>query len=83
MVQLSEDRIKRLDRVATRSGVSRSQVVRDAIDNALTPPIDSDLAARYAAAYPDNDDTVDEWGELDEWHSAAARERASDDRDPW
>jgi Ribbon-helix-helix protein, copG family len=83
VVQLSEDQIDRLDRIAAHTGASRSQVVRDAIDDALTPPIDSDVAARYAAAYPDNDVIVDKWGDLDQSHSAAARERASDERDPW
>ena len=79
MVQLSDEQISELDRVALHRGESRSQVVRDAVDALIAPPIDPDVAALYERAYPDGKSGVDEWGDLDAWHDAARRARADAD----
>jgi Arc/MetJ-type ribon-helix-helix transcriptional regulator len=76
MVQLSEDQITRLDVEAARKGVSRSSVVRAAVDGSLKSRFDQAIADQYAQAYPDGTFGVDEWGSLDEWHAAAAKSRA-------
>lgn len=84
MLQLEVSQIERLDREAARTGVSRSFLIRQAVDAALTPPIDRDLAARYAAGYPDGDGAdADDWGDLGHWRAAAARDRSGAARDPW
>lgn len=84
MLQLEVSQIERLDREAARTGVSRSHLIRQAVDAALTPPPDRDIAARYAAGYPDGDAAdVDAWGDVEHWRAAAARDRSGAARDPW
>ena len=75
MVQLRDDQLAQLDAEAARSGRSRAQVVRDAVDRSLPTHFDQALADRYRAAYPDGKSGTDEWGSLDEWHRAAADAR--------
>jgi hypothetical protein len=87
MLQLRDDQIVRLDAHATAIGVSRSKLVRDAVDASLDRPLVVDVAALYAQAYPSRTESgpdVDEWGDLDAWHEAAARARrsGSDSIDP-
>ncbi len=72
MVQLRDDQIAQLDAEAARSGRSRAQVVRDAVDRSLPTHFDQALADRYKAAYPDGETGTDDWGSLDDWHAAAA-----------
>jgi hypothetical protein len=83
MVQLRPDQIEQLDRAANRQGTSRSRLVRDAVDASLRPRSDRSVAEQYALAYPDGDSGVDEWGDLDAWHQAAADARVQGERDPW
>jgi mRNA-degrading endonuclease toxin of MazEF toxin-antitoxin module len=51
MIQLRDDQISRLDQWSASSRTSRSQLIRDAVDAALAPAANTDLAGRYAAAY--------------------------------
>jgi mRNA-degrading endonuclease toxin of MazEF toxin-antitoxin module len=51
MIQLRDDQIARLDQWSANSRVSRSQLIRDAVDAALAPLADHDLAGRYTTAY--------------------------------
>lgn len=83
MLQLSDAQLERLDAEAKRLGVSRSKVVRDCVDQSFAERFDARVAELYATAYATNDEDIDEWGSLDEWHAAAARSRAADARDPW
>lgn len=83
MVQLRPEQIERLDAESTRTGVSRSQVVRDAVDRLFSEPFDRDVAEVYRRAYPDARYGVDEWGDRDAWHSAAAQSRGRDACDSW
>jgi Arc/MetJ-type ribon-helix-helix transcriptional regulator len=90
MVQLSEDQIARLDVEAARKGVSRSSVVRSAVDESLRPRFDQTVADQYAVAYPDGKFGSDEWGSLDDWHEAASKSRGLEnpngdlpDEDSW
>ncbi len=90
MVQLSEDQIALLDVEAARKGVSRSSVVRSAVDSSLKDRFDSVVAEKYAQAYPDGSFEADDWGSLDAWHGAAAKTRVeqqsrevSHEKDTW
>jgi hypothetical protein len=82
MLQLREDQIARLDAEAARSGVSRSKLIRDAVDARLSGHVDTDLADRYRVAYAGHPGS-DAWGDLDAWHAAAEQSRRADTRDPW
>jgi hypothetical protein len=83
MLQLSEDQIALLDLQAKRDGVSRSHVVRSAVSAFVQPTPDADVAQLYANAYPNGRLGVDEWGDRDQWHAAAERDRARVDRGAW
>ncbi len=83
MVQLDPAQLAALDREAQRLDVSRSQLIRDAIDASLSPQLDADLARQYADAYPEPTLGADGWGDLDAWHAAAGADRDTDGRDPW
>lgn len=72
MLQLREDQIAELDAHALASNISRSKLVRDAVDAALRPALRPDVEALYAAAYPTVSFGVDEWGDVDAWHAAAS-----------
>jgi hypothetical protein len=78
MVQLREDQIAQLDAEAVRSGCSRAQIIRDAVDLSLPVPFDQALADQYQAAYPEASSGTDAWGSLDLWHRSAALSRSHD-----
>jgi Ribbon-helix-helix protein, copG family len=86
MLQLRDDQIARLDAQAAGMGVSRSKLVRDAVDASLDRPLAVDVAAQYRSAYPDSDgpdgpaSDTDAWGDIDAWHEAAARSRRTGER---
>jgi hypothetical protein len=82
MLQLREDQIAELDTHALASNISRSKLVRDAVDAALHPPVLRDVEALYAAAYPTATFGTDEWGDIDAWHAAASA-TALADVEPW
>ena len=69
MIQLRDDQIARLDREATATGASRSKVLREAIDVALAPDANLDIASRYAHAYSPEPLGGPTWAEL--WWCAA------------
>lgn len=64
MVQLHDDLVDRLDREATRRGVSRSAVIREAVELYLANDRENALTARIVAAYRKTPQRVpDEWGD--------------------
>lgn len=76
MVQLPPGLIEQLDRRAAREGVSRSQVVRDAVAAYLAASGDSGIAQAYEQGYSGIPfGTADEWGDLEAWHESLARAR--------
>ena len=82
MLQLRDDQIEQLDAQASRSGTSRSRLVRDAVDSMLSPPRQDDIRQRYRRAYPLATFGDDEFGNLDDWHAAASASGAAE-RDAW
>lgn len=77
MVQLTEPLVDLLDRRATREGVSRSQVIRDAVEQYLRADQEAEIDRRLVEGYtriPDGAD--DAWGDLDVWRDALATDRA-------
>lgn len=88
MVQLPAELVELLDVYAQAAGVSRSQVVRDAIAAYLDAGAagEARLADRYAEAYERYPlDTPDEWGDLDSWLRGLEDARASEvaEREAW
>ena len=75
MVQLTDALIQRLDREAAKRSVSRSAVLREAVEQYFAD--EDDLIQAYVEGYqriPAG--TVDEWGDLDAQADAAAAETA-------
>lgn len=68
MVQLNEDLLHHLDRKAVREGVSRSQLIRRAVEVFLTldreADIDRQMVEGYRRVPQGGDDDIDEWGDL-------------------
>lgn len=68
MVQLNEDLLEQLDRRAAREGVSRSVLVRQAVEDFLVSDremeIDRQLVEAYRRMPQGGEHDVDEWGDL-------------------
>ena len=68
MVQLNEDLIELLDRRAALSGVSRSQVIRDALEAFLisdrAAAIDHQIVDGYTRLPQGGEYDADDWGDL-------------------
>ena len=65
MVQLSDELLETLDRVASRRGRSRSEVIRDLLWEGLADDRDAIIGARIAAGYrrvPQAE--PDDWGDV-------------------
>lgn len=79
MVHLHAEVIEMLDAKARRRGVSRSQLIREAVDALLSADRRNGLAERYRQAYRVAPaDTADEWGDLGAWHAELERIRAAE-----
>jgi len=73
MVQLTDDLVDALDSEATRRGVSRSALIRDAINAYLSELRAGDIGARIVAGYQAHPPlTPDAWGEPGRLADAAA-----------
>ncbi len=68
MVQLNEDLLEQLDRRATREGVSRSSLIRQAVEGFLAADRRTEIDRRIVEGYrrmPQGGEAdVDEWGDL-------------------
>lgn len=65
IVQLSEDLVERLDEQARSLGVSRSALIRDAVEESLASSREAEIGRRIAAGYeriPQG--KPDAWGDL-------------------
>lgn len=76
MVQLPENLIEELDGRARREGVSRSQVIRDAVATYLDDGAE-ERAALTAAAYEKQPfGESDAWGDVSAWFDALRQARS-------
>lgn len=68
MVQLTDDLVELLDQRATQEGVSRSQVIREAIEAFFradrSAAIDREIVAGYTRQPQEGEYDADEWGNL-------------------
>jgi predicted transcriptional regulator len=89
MVQLTDDLLELLDERAARMGVSRSQVIRDAIEAYLqsdrAAAIDRQIVEGYTRMPQGGQDDADEWGDLATMMTALTmdqlRQLTADERD--
>lgn len=75
LVQLSDTLLAVLDQRATKRGVSRSQIIREAVEAHLASDYDSEISRQILAGYeriPQS--TPDEWGDPTQFIAAAARD---------
>jgi len=75
IVQLSDELLAALDQRAARRGVSRSQVIREAIEAHLAGDLDDEITRRIVAGYERVPQaTPDDWGDPEGWAVAASRD---------
>ncbi len=75
LVHLPPTMIEELDRRRAGSGVSRSQMIRDAV-SAYVRDDDAELAQQYQNAYEEKPLThSDDWGDLNAWLEEVRRVR--------
>lgn len=75
MVQLTDDLVASLDRAAQRRGVSRSALIRAAIEAFLAEDVEAEVTRQIVEGYlriPPG--TPDEWGDLDAMTDHAHRD---------
>lgn len=78
-MQLTDELVDQLDRIAHDRGVRRSEVVRDALTAYVLREDEAEKERRWIEGYtriPPG--TPDEWGNLEEWGEAALRAAAED-----
>lgn len=82
LVQLSDELVQLLDARAARCGVSRSAVVREAVEAYLhdegTEAAGRRIVDGYTRVPPG---TPDAWGNVEAWHDALAAARAQEAAD--
>jgi metal-responsive CopG/Arc/MetJ family transcriptional regulator len=62
LVQFSDDLIERLDRYRARAGRSRSEVIREAVEQYLAADRENEIDRRLVEAYV-RDPPADVWGD--------------------
>lgn len=75
LVQLTEGLVSRLDRAAARRGTSRSSLIRDLLNEALSEDERDEISLRLIEGYRrmPQCEGRDAWGDLDSWSQIAAR----------
>ena len=78
MVQLTDDLVELLDREAGRRGLSRSALIREAIQSHLAEAREAEISRQIVEGYtrmPQGGEyDVDEWGDLGAFVTALAEE---------
>lgn len=73
LVQLTDELVEALDRRAKLEGVSRSKIVRDLLDAALSSGAEHDRALLAGYTQMPQADATDSWGDLDRWTATNTR----------
>jgi len=75
MVQLSDEQLETLDRVAADRGASRSALIRELLCEALSEDRERQIGEAIAEGYRRTpEDTPDEWGSPTEFNRRSNRE---------
>lgn len=92
MVQLSDELLRVLDAAARRRGVSRSSLIREAVEAFLREDVDAEIGRQIADGYRRiPQDTPDGWADMgrgaDRAHQDLAKALDAEERaaglDPW
>ncbi len=89
LVQLNEELVARLDRRASRLGVSRSRLIRELLELSLTDETRSERTRRMIEGYEraPQAEARDEWGDLDAWTETNVRRNlaalSAEEEEPW
>jgi len=82
IVQLTDPLVDLLDKRAAREHVSRSQVIREAVEAYLREDreaeIDRQIVESYTRFPAGGEHDIDEWGDLNAWHEGLAEARAQE-----
>jgi len=82
LVQLTEDLVDKLDQLASKEDVSRSELIRRVLRGFVEQEDEQEKVRRYIEGYKRiPPDTRDEWGSLDDWAEWSAREAVAEE--PW
>lgn len=75
LVQLTDELVRRLDDRASRSGTSRSAVIRELLEEALADERRAELSRRLVEGYAREPQSEgrDAWGDLDAWTAVNTR----------
>lgn len=75
LVQLTDELRDRLDRRAAHLGISRSELIRNALQAALADDREAELSLRMIDGYKRIPQSLagDSWGDLDVWTEANTR----------
>ena len=75
LVQLSEELVERLDRVAARRSMSRSGLIREMLEGALVEHERDEVTRRIVEGYTQapQSEARDAWGDLESWAETVAR----------
>ena len=77
MVQLTDDLVAELDTAAIRRGISRSALIREALDGYLVQLRNDEVGVRILAGYASKPPaTPDAWSGLDRFGDVSTRELA-------
>lgn len=75
LVQLSDALVAALDQRAARQGVSRSQLIREAVEAHLREDLDAEISRRIIAGYERIPQAAaDDWGDVEAWTAGSARQ---------
>jgi metal-responsive CopG/Arc/MetJ family transcriptional regulator len=89
LVQLTDELVALLDARAAAEGVSRSRLIRELLEQALSDDRRAARSRRIVAGYAaaPQQDARDAWGDLDEWTDANTRRNraalAGEEADAW
>ncbi len=75
LVQLTDDLVRHLDERAGRSGTSRSAVIRELLEEALSDERRTEISRRLVEGYTREPQSEgrDAWGDLDAWSEVNTR----------
>jgi predicted transcriptional regulator len=75
LVQLTDELVERLDRRASKRGVSRSRLIRELLEEASAADRDTETSRRLVEGYRRAPQTewTDDWGDLEQWSEELSR----------
>lgn len=89
LVQLTDELVERLDRRASKRGISRSRLIRELLAEASAADQDAETSRRLIDGYRGAPQTewTDDWGDLEQWSEELSRRNLAalraEERERW